>query len=143
MDLNASGYENIFNRGIMLGLDRQSIEHMLDEIIEFTELGPYLGMPLRTYSSGMRMRLGFVVCTSVQAEILLLDEWLSVADKSFRVKAEERMLEFVEDSGILLIATHNLALAKRICNKAIILESGRIQYFGLIDDAEGHWPGQA
>lgn len=126
MDHDATGFENIFLRGIMMGLTPPEIREKTDEIAAFTELGEYLDMPVRTYSSGMQLRLAFAVSTSVQADIIVMDEWLSVGDAAFMVKASERLQKLVDGASILMIASHDPALINKICNRAFRMEHGRI-----------------
>nr|WP_127145222.1 ABC transporter ATP-binding protein [Pelagibacterium montanilacus] len=130
MDMEATGYENIRVRGMLLGLTRREIDAKTDEIAEFTELGDYLYLPIRTYSSGMLLRLGFAVTTSVDLDILLMDEWISVGDESFQRKSEARMKEIVGRSGILILSAHTLGLIEDVCNKCLWLEHGRAREFG-------------
>ncbi len=125
-DNEASGYENIFIRGAIMGFQRRQMQGYVDDIREFSELGDYLNFPVRTYSSGMMMRLAFSIATTVPAEIILLDEWLSVGDAAFSEKADERLQSFVAKAKILVLATHNPKLAEKVCNKSIEMESGRI-----------------
>ncbi len=125
MDREATGFENIVLRGVLLGLTPSAIQSKVDEIAEFSELGDYLSMPIRTYSSGMLLRLAFAVSTSVAPEILLLDEWLSVGDAGFRDKAERRLLEMIESSAIVVLASHDESLIKRFCSRMLRLEHGR------------------
>ncbi len=126
MDHEATGYENIVLRGVLMGLSPSAIEGKVDEIAEFSELGDYLSMPIRTYSSGMLLRLAFSVSTSIAPEILLLDEWLSVGDAGFREKAEQRLLELIESSAIVVLASHDVNLIRRFCSRTLRLEHGRI-----------------
>nr|WP_314382729.1 ABC transporter ATP-binding protein [uncultured Cardiobacterium sp.] len=126
MDGEATGFENIRMRGLFLGLSPKQIENITDEVVEFSELGDFINMPVRTYSSGMVLRLAFSISTSLQPEILLMDEWMSVGDEAFRQKAEARLMRFIEHAGILVFATHDFDLAKRLCNRMLILEHGRI-----------------
>ena len=130
IDPEATGRENIFIRGGLLGLTRSDISRRLDEIIEFTDLGQFIDMPLRTYSSGMHLRLAFSVSTIVRPEILLMDEWLSVGDEGFKRKAEMRMTELVHSTNILVIASHSRDLILHTCNRAIWLERGRVRMDG-------------
>lgn len=134
IDNESTGYENIVSRGLLLGLTPAEIEERTAEIAEFTELGDYLAMPAHTYSSGMRLRLGFAVCTCFDPEILLMDEWLGVGDRSFVEKARRRVDEFVERAGILVLASQNTALLKRVCEKGVLLEGGRVKATGPIDE---------
>jgi len=126
LDPDATGFENIYLRGIMDGLKRSIIRWKIDEIADFTDLGDYLNLPVRTYSSGMMLRLAFAISTSVEADILIMDEWLSVGDAEFSVKAKQRLDEMVGQASILVIATHDPALVSRICTRAIKLEHGRL-----------------
>jgi ABC-type polysaccharide/polyol phosphate transport system ATPase subunit len=106
----------------------------VEEIAEFTELGPYLDMPTRTYSSGMMVRLGFAVSTCIHPEILLMDEWLSAGDASFLAKAQQRMEKFVSSSSILVLASHSQDLLRKWCNRGLLLKQGRIESYGTIDE---------
>ena len=119
IDEDATGYENIMTRGLLLGLAPEEVRERTAEIAEFTELGDYLAMPAHTYSSGMRFRLGFAVCTCFEPEILLMDEWLSVGDRHFVEKARHRLEEFVERAGILVLASQNASLLERVCTKGV------------------------
>ena len=125
MDHEGTGLENIVLRGVLMGLPPSEIESKVDEIAEFSELGDYLSMPIRTYSSGMLLRLAFSVATSVSPEILLLDEWLSVGDATFREKAERRLLDMIESSAIMVLASHDESLIRRFCSRMLRLEHGR------------------
>ena len=125
MDHEGTGLENIVLRGVLMGLPPSAIESKVDEIAEFSELGDYLSMPIRTYSSGMLLRLAFSVATSVSPEILLLDEWLSVGDATFREKAERRLLDMIESSAIMVLASHDESLIRRFCSRMLRLEHGR------------------
>lgn len=127
IDPEFTGRENAYFRGRLLGLSKAEINARMDEIIEFSELGHYADMPLRTYSTGMHMRLAFAVSTMLRSDILLMDEWLSVGDESFINKAEKRMRELVEASNILVIASHSRELILNTCNRVIWLEHGRIK----------------
>ena len=128
----ATGYENIMTRGLFLGLMPEQVRERMDEIAAFTELGDYLAMPVRTYSIGMRLRLAFAVCTCFDPEILLMDEWLSVGDRSFVEKAKRRLDEFVDRAGILVLASQNTTLLERVCSTGVLLDAGRIKAHGPI-----------
>jgi lipopolysaccharide transport system ATP-binding protein len=134
IDPEATGRENIYFRGGLLGLTRTEISKQMDEIIEFSDLGDFVDMPVRTYSSGMYLRLAFAVSTTVRPEILLMDEWLSVGDEDFRHKAELRIMELVQASNILVIASHSADLILPICNRVIWLEHGKIRMDGSPQD---------
>ncbi|HMO30598.1 ABC transporter ATP-binding protein [Enterovirga sp.] len=134
MDPDATGYDNIRIRGLYLGLSRRAVEARIAEIAEFTELGPFLDMPMRTYSAGMQTRLSFAVSTSVDPEILLLDEGIGAGDASFMERANARLRSFVERSGILVLASHDSGLLARLCERALRLEHGRIVDDGPFDE---------
>lgn len=134
IDDDATGYENIMTRGLLLGLAPEEVRERTREIAEFTELGDYLAMPAHTYSSGMRFRLGFAVCTCFEPEILLMDEWLSVGDRHFVEKARERLEEFVERAGVLVLASQNASLLERVCSKGVLLDAGKVKAIGPIDE---------
>ncbi|MDF4002856.1 ABC transporter ATP-binding protein [Luteibacter sp. PPL552] len=130
IDHEATGRENIFIRGALLGMSRAQISAQLDDIIAFSELGDFVDMPVRTYSTGMHLRLAFAVSTVVRPEILLMDEWLSVGDESFKHKAEARMADVVQSTHILVIASHSRELILHTCNRVVWLEHGRIRMDG-------------
>ena len=132
-DEEATGYENIMRRGLVIGASRAEIDARRAEIAEFTELGDRLDLPLRTYSSGMMLRLIFAVATAVEGEIVLLDEWIGVGDQQFRKKARQRLDEIVARAGILVLASHDIELIQSTCNRAILLEQGRITSAGATD----------
>lgn len=123
---DATGIENILLRGLVLGRSRQEIARARPEISEFSGLGDFLAMPVRTYSTGMLMRLAFSITTAFPADVLLMDEWLSVGDTAFRERAEARMRDMVERSGILVLASHSSSLIERECTRCITLEHGRV-----------------
>lgn len=126
MDGEATGIENIKLRGLFLGLKPRHTATLIDEIVDFSELGDFINMPVRTYSSGMVLRLAFAISTCANPEILLMDEWMSVGDEQFRDKAARRLETFVDKAGILVMATHDHELAKRVCNTHVHLEHGTI-----------------
>jgi lipopolysaccharide transport system ATP-binding protein len=130
IDPEATGRENIYLRGSLLGMTNGEIASHLDDIIDFSELGEFIDMPLRTYSTGMHLRLAFAVSTTVRPQILLMDEWLSVGDEHFRQKAELRMAELLRATSILVIASHSEKLVLDTCNRAIWLEHGRVRLEG-------------
>jgi lipopolysaccharide transport system ATP-binding protein len=126
MNADLTGIENIGLRAALLGLGRKQKRHIIDEIIEFSDLGEFIKLPLRTYSSGMAMRLAFSVATSIDADILIMDEWLSVGDAEFSEKAKHRLDKMVNKAKILVIASHNPDLIESVCNRKYALEHGRI-----------------
>jgi len=134
IDSDLSGYDNIYLRGMLLGLSSRKIEAFLPDIAEFTELGDYLEMPVRTYSSGMMLRLTFAVATCFEPEILLMDEWILAGDAHFMAKAQARVDSFVQKASVLVLASHNLDVCRKWCNKALWLERGHTRGFGAIAD---------
>lgn len=128
----ATGRENVFIRGQLLGLTKRETMEKYADIVEFADLGDFMEMPVRTYSSGMHLRLAFAVSTVVRPEILLMDEWLSVGDSDFQQKAEERLHDLVSGTKILVIATHSRELVEAVCNRAIWLEHGQIKMDGPV-----------
>lgn len=134
MEQEATGYENIVIRGLMLGMRRKEILKHLDEIAEFTELGEYLDMPVRIYSSGMQTRLAFATVTAMHADILLMDEVIGTGDASFMDKAEQRLKSFMNRSSILVLASHSDDTIRKFCNKALLLEHGLIIGYGAVED---------
>lgn len=129
MDGEATGYENIRVRGLLMGMTASQLDKKMVEIAEFSGLGQYLDMPMRTYSSGMIVRLGFAISTCGDFEILLMDEWLSVGDAEFQEKATNRLNEMVSKTSILVLASHSVELLEKTCNKIIVMEHGRIVEF--------------
>ncbi len=132
MDLEATGYENIMLRGLLLGLTKQQIKEHADEIAEFTELGDYLSLPVRTYSRGMLLRLAFAISTAIDPEILLMDEWIGAGDARFIQKATARMNNMIDKASILVLASHSDEIVKNMCTKALYLEGGVIKAFGPV-----------
>jgi lipopolysaccharide transport system ATP-binding protein len=125
LDGSASGYDNIRLRGLLAGLSRSQMHECMGEIAEFSGLGAYLNLPLKTYSAGMAARLAFAVTTSIDAEILLLDEWLAVGDAAFQEQAHERLVGLVQRARIMVLASHNLEMIRSYCNKFMRIEAGR------------------
>ncbi len=142
MDPEISGYENIVIRGLFLGETRKKMLSKVDEIAEFTELGEYLSMPLRTYSTGMRVRLAMGVVTSIDPEILLLDEGIGAVDAEFLKKAQTRLQSLVERSGILVFASHSTEFLARLCKTAIWIDHGSIKMMGGIEDVVRAYEGE-
>ena len=129
----ATGRRNIFLRGLVQGWSRAKIEQAVDEIVDFAELGSLIDMPLRSYSQGMAARLAFATSTAFAPDILLMDEWIGAGDKSFQAKAADRMKSFIDKTGIVIIASHNDGILRRLCNKAIRIERGHVADYGSID----------
>nr|WP_230947082.1 ABC transporter ATP-binding protein [Burkholderia territorii] len=134
MDDNSTGMQNIRLRGLLLGMTDSEIREKTAEIAAFSELNDYLDLPLRTYSSGMRVRLAFAVSTAVDAEILLLDEVMGVGDASFMHKAQARLNELHGRAEIVVLAMHANSEIRRVCNKALWMENGRVRAFGPVDE---------
>lgn len=132
-DPESTGYENIFLRGLFLGMSRSEIRERRDAIAAFTELGDYLAMPLRTYSSGMMLRLAFAVSTHVDAEILLMDEWIGAGDMAFTKRAESCLAELVGGAAIVVLASHSEEIVRRTCNKAVLLRRGMVAHVGGVE----------
>ena len=130
-----TGYENILTRGTILGLSREQINKRIDEIAEFSGLGDYLAMPIRTYSSGMRVRLAFAISTSMKPDILLIDEVFGTGDADFMGKARARMTSLLQQSSIVIMATHSDELIEEFCNKALLLDGGTLKFFGPTNEA--------
>ena len=131
---DATGRENIILRGLYMGVHPREMRARMDEIAAFTELGPYLDMPVRTYSAGMMIRLCFAVATSVRPQILLMDEWVGAGDAAFLNKARRRMEDFLSGTSILVLASHSVPLLKEWCNRAILLDHGHIVAMGSVDE---------
>ena len=125
-NLSLSGRENIYLNGSLLGLKRREIDERLQDIIEFSELGEFIDAPVRTYSTGMRGRLGFSIAACIDADILLLDEALSTGDAGFRAKAGSILERFRNEKKIVVIASHNMPLIRQVCTRAIWVAQGKI-----------------
>jgi ABC-2 type transport system ATP-binding protein/lipopolysaccharide transport system ATP-binding protein len=134
MSLDSTGYENIRTCGIFWRLGRTEINDRLEEIAEFTELGGYLNMPIRTYSAGMLLRLAFAVATARDPDILLIDEVIGAGDASFFQKAFARFERLAQKSSIVVLATHAEAIVRKLCNKAIWLHKGSLMEYGEVND---------
>jgi ABC-type polysaccharide/polyol phosphate transport system ATPase subunit len=134
IDSEISGYENIRMRGLILGMTHQEIEAQMHDIVEFTDLGDYLDIPVRTYSSGIMTRLTFAVATCFAPEILLMDEWIMAGDANFIAKAKQRTERFVAKASILVLASHSIETCRQFCNKALWMDQGEIRLAGPIED---------
>lgn len=133
-EMNQSGWDNIRIRGLLLGMTPAAIEAKLPEIAEFTELGEFLDYPVRTYSSGMFIRLAFAVSTSINPEILLIDEVMGAGDIAFAEKAKRRMFQFMEQGKILVFTTHNFNMLKDFCSRTVWLNKGEVVADGATAD---------
>lgn len=125
-DMNYSGKENIFLYGATMGYSRKFMQSKYDEIIAFSELKEFIDVPVKNYSSGMRARLGFAIATAVEPQILILDEVLSVGDAKFRTKSEAKITSMFNKGITVIFVSHNTDQVRRICDKAILLEKGKI-----------------
>jgi len=125
-DVELSGVENILLGGAFLGLDDARVKRLLPSIVEFADLGEFIDAPLKTYSSGMRARLGFAIATAVDPDILLLDEVLATGDANFRAKSKARVIELVQAAKAVVLVTHDMDWVREYCNRAILLEKGQV-----------------
>jgi len=132
VDPELTGRENLINMGRIRGYTTKQIQALTPEIFEFTELGEFIDLPLKTYSSGMRTRLVFGVATSLHPDILLMDEWIGAGDKAFFEKASERLNGILHRARVIVLASHNWTLVRRMCNKLLVLNAGEQVYFGDI-----------
>ena len=133
-NVNLTGKENIYLSSSILGLSKSDVDLLMDSIIDFSGIGNFIDLPLRTYSSGMRARLGFAVVSAISPETLLIDEVLSVGDQEFRAKSQEKILEMVEKARTVLLVSHNFGMLKKISTKAILMHEGKLISVGKPDD---------
>ncbi len=138
IDWDATGVENIKIMSRLRGMRSAQINAQMDELIAFSELGAYADLPMKTYSAGMSARLVFTLATSFKSDILIMDEWLGAGDAQFIQKATERMNELVGHARIMVLASHNFALLQATCNKVLVLDKGRMRYFGDLADLPKH-----
>lgn len=134
IDPESTGFENIILRGLYLGLSRAESLARTDSIAEFSDLGSFLRLPVRTYSAGMKARLAFAMSTCIEPEILLLDEGIGAGDAAFLEKANKRLHSFIEQAGILVLASHSEDLVRKFCNKAVLMEHGHIWWVGDLEE---------
>ncbi len=132
-DPQYTGMENIYLYGACLGYSHKFIDEKIDEIIDFSELREFIDVPLKNYSSGMKARLGFAIATIVEPDMLILDEVLSVGDAKFRKKSEDRLMKLMDKGVTVLFVSHSIEQVKKICNKALILEKGKVISYGDVD----------
>lgn len=138
IDWDATGVENIKIMSRLRGMRAAQINAQMDELIAFSELGAYADLPMKTYSAGMSARLVFTLATSFKSDILIMDEWLGAGDAQFIQKATDRMNELVGHARIMVLASHNFALLQATCNKVLVLDKGRMRYFGDLADLPDH-----
>ncbi len=134
LNTDATGYENIILMGILQGKSTRQMKSKFDDIEEFTELNDYLKMPVRTYSSGMRMRLAFGIATCMESDILIIDEVIGVGDQSFMEKAQKRMKDLIHRCQIFILTSHSNQILQHFCNKSMILNKGKCAFFGDLQD---------
>lgn len=127
MDVEYTGEENIRIRGLLYGLSNKEITKKFDDIVQFSELDDFIKLPMRTYSTGMLMRLAFSIATAIEGDIVLMDEWLSVGDQGFADKASKRLDNYLQNVGVLVLASHSQQLLDSVCNRQIVLEHGCIK----------------
>lgn len=132
--LDMTGRENIHLKGYILGMDDTQISEIEKDIIDFAELGPYIDQPVRTYSSGMKMRLGFAINVNIRPDILVVDEALSVGDATFKIKCKNKIREIIDSNVTVLYVSHNPASVKEICNRAIYMKKGRLIFDGPTEE---------
>jgi lipopolysaccharide transport system ATP-binding protein len=126
MDTDSTGLENMYLRGRFMGLNKRQIDGLVESISDFSGIGEFIDLPMRTYSSGMSMRLAFAIATSIDADIILMDEWLSVGDADFVTKAKKRLTNLVDKARLVVIASHDHSLIADQCNIVVRLEHGKI-----------------
>lgn len=132
---SATGIENIFYKSLNDGMDMSQVEEHLNEVVEFAELGPHIDRPIENYSTGMRMRLAIAISLMMDADVLLLDEWIGSADAEFRQKIKKRLFRIIDKTRGLILASHNHRLLSQVCKRGIVMADGRIVFDGSIDDA--------
>lgn len=132
LNSGATGYENIISLGLLFGKKKQEMMGYFNEIEAFTELGKFLKFPVKTYSSGMKLRLVFAVATVVEPDILLMDEVIGVGDAGFQLKAKKRLAQLIGKSNILVVSTHSMGMIQKFCNKVLVLDKGKKVYYGMV-----------
>ena len=133
-DYNYTGSENIFLNGSFLGYSKQYMHDKYDEIVEFSEIGDFIDVPVKNYSSGMKSRLAFSIATTVKSQILILDEVLSVGDAAFKAKSTKRMKEMMAGDVTLLFVSHSISQVKELCDRAIWLDHGKVLMDGEVNE---------
>jgi len=129
LDSDATGIQNIKLRSVMMGIDENDFEDYLTEVVKFADIGEFIYLPMRTYSSGMQLRLSFAASTVISPDILIMDEWISTGDENFSKKANIKLKEIIDKTNILILASHNLKLIEELCNKVLWLEKGKVKMF--------------
>jgi len=140
MDGDATGLENIRLRARFMGIhDREALDELIADVVEFTELGEHLELPVRTYSSGMLVRLAFAVSTSIEPQILVMDEMIGAGDYHFRERAQRRLDRMLSKVRILIVASHDLGVLRTFCNRAVVLHEGRVRFAGSVEEGIAHY----
>jgi len=132
---DATGRENILYRGLLLGLSPQFMRRISDEIVEFSGLGEFIDYPIKTYSAGMQVRLAFAISTAVGGDILLLDEVIGAGDANFMAKAKTRITELIDQSEILILATHDFGALQSLCTRGVVFHRGNLAFDGAVESA--------
>lgn len=138
-DYDLTGRENVFLNGAILGYGKKFLQNKFDEILEFSELGDFINVPIRNYSSGMMMRLAFSIATLVNPDILIVDEILAVGDTAFQEKCQERMTQMMSGGTTVLIVSHSIQQIRELCSRVIWLESGKIKMIGETEEVCGKY----
>ena len=133
--MEMTGRENIYLKGYILGLTDKEIKRLEERIIEFAELGDYIDQPVRTYSSGMKMRLGFAINVNIEPDVLVIDEALSVGDATFKKKCKQKIADTIKSGVTVLYVSHSAESVKELCTRAIYLKKGQLIYDGTVEDA--------
>lgn len=141
-DSQYSGSENIYLYGSMLGYNKEFIRSKYDEIVQFADLGEFINIPVKNYSSGMRARLGFAIATVVEPDILILDEVLSVGDAAFKKKSEKKIMDMFDKGTTVLFVSHNVDQVTKLCTKGIVLDHGKLVYMGNVEEAAKIYSGK-
>lgn len=142
-DQEFSGRENVRLRGQIWGLDKVEIAKLEAEVVEFADIGDYIDQPMRTYSSGMKARVGFAISAKINPEILVVDEALSVGDKAFREKCDRQIKEIMQKENVtVILVTHSASAAAAVCERGIVMQKGRVVFDGPIDDAIEFYEGK-
>jgi lipopolysaccharide transport system ATP-binding protein len=134
LDLEATGEENIRLLALYRGYSKREVAEAYDDIVAFSELGAFVKLPVKTYSAGMQARLAFSVATSFHPDVVLMDEWITTGDEGFVAKAQARLTDYVDKARAMVLASHNKDVLRRICNKVLILEHGKVRAFGPAED---------
>lgn len=139
MNAEGTGLENIYLRGLQMGMSLNDVREIVEGVVEFSELGDDIALPVSTYSTGMLLRLAFAISTMIEPDILLLDEWIGAGDARFKQKAQDRMNQLVDKSRGLVLATHNPRLMKKLCSRGLVLSAGKIVFDGPVEAATEYY----